>query len=109
MIQTTLPHRSNRITLCLTQTVVVKQIEIRYAWSLILEHYLKLMTLCRHEGEGIGLEVGPPVLLLRLNRDDSAYCYCRRAIGSMDWTDMDLTFTNDTELAFPGRHGRCRW
>ena len=84
-----------RTKLCLKQTSVAMQLQTIEVWTVMLGHHLDMMRLCSDADNGLEMSP-PPFLMLRLNRDDDAYCYCRRALGRTDWADMDLTFTNDT-------------
>ena len=82
-----------RSTLCLKQTSVAHQVQTRDAWMVILDHHMDMLSLS--SGANIGLQMSTPFLMLRLNQDDSAYCFCRHALG-VDWPDSDRNFTTGT-------------
>ena len=110
------------MSLCLVQVTVATELETRDAWKLILDHYMKMMTfctmtLCPTNGSlqmrpfflMLSVQLCPIFLMLRLNEDDSVYCYCGRKLG-LDWADMDVTFANNARFRdvmedFGGEHG----
>ena len=68
-----------RMALCKQQQTVAEQIQTRHAWSVVIDHHLDMLRLCA--SDNMGLRLPTSFLLLRLNRDDDSYCFCRHWLG----------------------------
>jgi len=65
--------------LCFKQVNVASEVQTRNAWSLVLNHHLELLRLFGSRNKL--LRWPTPFLLLFLDRDDDAYCFCRHWLG----------------------------
>lgn len=104
-------YMQTRTTLWSKQAAIATQLQTRDALTLIQGHHFDTLTLC--SGTNSGLQMSAPFLMLSLNLDDAAYCFCRHALG-VDWPESDLNFTTDTvrkycETPFPRRRGGLWW
>ena len=80
LIKETQPYMRARITLCTGQQTVAEQNQTRDAWTVVLDHHLEMLRLCA--ADNMGARMPTPFLLLRLNRDDDTYCFCRHWLGT---------------------------
>lgn len=78
------------------------------AWTLVAEHYQECLRL--NLSDNNGLRFAFPFVLLRLNRDDDAYCFCRYWITYDDWDDERGTHSSSSEgdWIYPKEEG-CRY
>jgi hypothetical protein len=66
------------------------------ALNIVLNHALGMLRLC--QGDNMGIRYGVPFILLRLNRDDHAYSFCRHWImDSLGLVDNDKDDDDDEE------------
>lgn len=69
-----------RTALFKKQQAIAEQIQTHDAWTAVFDHHLGMLRLCAFDQTG--LRLATPFLLLRLNRDDDAYCFCRHWLKS---------------------------
>lgn len=79
-----LPYMNALMNLSFSQTTIAQKLETRDAWTIVLNQHWDLLHLVG--GANVGIQKSTPFLMLRLNQDDDAYCYCRHAM-SVDWSD----------------------
>ena len=89
-------------------TELAHETQTKEAWTLVAEHYLECLRL--NLGDNNGLRFEFPFVLLRLNRDDDAYCFCRYWITFDDRDDESGTHSSSQqgEWIYPKQEG-CRY
>jgi hypothetical protein len=76
-----------RMELARTQAELAEQVQTPEAWTVVLNHHLECLRLCK--GDNMGLRYKVPFLLLRLNRDDDAFCFCLHWLKQRDDEDNE--------------------
>jgi hypothetical protein len=89
-------------------TELAHETQTKEAWTLVAEHYLECLRLNLSDNNGLRFEF--PFVLLRLNRDDDAYCFCRYWVTYDDWDDERGTHSSSKEgdWIYPKQDG-CRY
>jgi hypothetical protein len=91
---------------------LAKQIQSVDAWTLVANHYLEILRL--NSSDNSGQHSCVPFILLRLNRDDDAYCFCRywarRTFDDTEGEEEDERYATSTEgqWMYP-RQENCRY
>lgn len=68
-------YMKERMTLIFKLSCLARETQTEEAWTLVAEHYLECLRLSMNDSNGLRFAL--PFVLLRLNRDDDAYCFCR--------------------------------
>jgi hypothetical protein len=75
-------YMKERMTLIYKLSCHARESKTEEAWSLVAEHYLECLRLSMNDNNGLRFAL--PFVLLRLNREDDAYCFCRYWIFKMN-------------------------
>lgn len=92
------------LNLCSKQEEVARTVQTRDAWSVVLFHHLEMLRLCAPDN--MDMRLPTPFLLLRLNRDDDAYCFCRHWFA-MVFVDTQHPDSRESDWIY-GREENCR-
>jgi hypothetical protein len=89
-----------RMRLSQSQEVLAKKAKTVEAWNLVSNHLLEMLRLC--SGDNNGLRFILPFILLRVNRDDDAYCFCRYWIlQGINEEEVDYSETKEGDWIYP--------
>jgi hypothetical protein len=97
-----------RMALISKLTELAHENQTKLAWTLVAEQYQECLRLNLRDNNG--LRFAFPFVLLRLNRDDDAYCFCRYWTTYDDWDDEHETHSssNEGDWIYPKQEG-CRY
>lgn len=97
-----------RIALIRKLTELALDTQTKEAWTRVAEQYQECLRLNMRDNNG--LRFAFPFVLLRLNRDDDAYCFCKFWITYDDWDDERETHSSSKvgDWIYPKQEG-CRY
>jgi hypothetical protein len=94
-----------RMAMITKLTDLAHESQTKEAWTLVAGHYQECLRLNLSDNNGLRFEF--PFVLLRLNRDDDAYCFCRYWVTYDDWDDERGTHSssNEGDWIYPKQEG----